>query len=150
MRRFRGMALALVMITLSTTAAMVRPAAPLPTVTVYKTASCSCCARWVDYMRAAGFKVEVNDVADVTEFADAAGVPQALRSCHTAVVGGYTIEGHVDADLVKKLLSEHPAVAGLAVPGMVTGSPGMEGNRRDPYDVVAWSKKGTTSVYARR
>ncbi|HTO73887.1 MAG TPA: DUF411 domain-containing protein [Gemmatimonadales bacterium] len=150
MRRPRAAPLAILLIALTTTTAMVRPAAPLPTVTVYKLASCGCCAKWVDHMRAAGFKVEVNDVADVGEYADGAGVPPALRSCHTAVVGGYAIEGHVPADLVKKMLTEHPAIAGLAVPGMVTGSPGMEGNRREPYDVVAWSKQGTTSVYARR
>jgi hypothetical protein len=130
---------------------MRRPApVALPTVIVYKSATCGCCSKWVDHIKAAGFTVEVHDVADVAEYADASGVPVALRSCHTAVVGGYAIEGHVPADLIKRVLAEHPKIAGLAVPGMVTGSPGMEGNRQDPYDVVAWSAGGKTSVFARR
>jgi hypothetical protein len=140
MRRSPVALFALVAIALSTTAAAMRRPAPvaLPTVIVYKSATCG----W--------FTVEVHDVADVAEYADASGVPVALRSCHTAVVGGYAIEGHVPADLIKRVLAEHPKIAGLAVPGMVTGSPGMEGNRQDPYDVVAWSAGGKTSVFARR
>jgi len=151
MRRSPLAFIAVAAVALSTTAAIIRPVpVMLPKVTVYKSASCGCCAKWVDHLKAAGFPVEVNDVADVAEYADASGVPAALRSCHTAVVGGYTIEGHVPADLIKRLLAEHPKVAGLAVPGMVTGSPGMEGNRQDSYDVVAWSAGGKTSVFARR
>jgi hypothetical protein len=80
---------------------------------------------------------------------DSLGVPAALRSCHTAVVGGYVIEGHVPAELIERLLAEHPThVRGLAVPGMVTGSPGMEGPNPQDYDVIAFDRDGTTHVYA--
>lgn len=152
MPRLRVTLLAVVAIAFSTMGAMVRPGtpAPLPTVVVYKNPSCGCCTKWVEHLKAAGFPLEVHDVADASEFADASGVPAALRSCHTAVVKGYAIEGHVPADLIKRLLDEHPKIAGLAVPGMVTGSPGMEGNRKDAYDVIAWSANGKTSVFAKR
>jgi hypothetical protein len=124
--------------------------AALPVVTVYKSPSCGCCAAWVKHMQAAGFTVSVKDVADVDPMKDEAGVPTALRSCHTALVSGYTIEGHVPAELVKKLLAEHPKAAGLAVPGMVSGSPGMEGGPKQAYDVIEWTRDGKTSVYAHR
>jgi len=151
MRRSLVVVVALIAIALSTTGAMARHVvAPLPVVTVYKTATCGCCAKWIDHLKAAGFPVEAHDVADVSEYAANAGVPTALRSCHTAIVKGYAIEGHVPADLIKRMLVEQPKIAGLAVPGMVMGSPGMEGNRQDSYDVVAWSKDGKTSVYAHR
>jgi hypothetical protein len=78
------------------------------------------------------------------------GVPFRLTSCHTARVGKYVIEGHVPADLIQRLLAVHPALAGLSVPGMVTGSPGMEGPGAEPYDVIAWDRDGKTTVYARR
>jgi len=151
MRRSLVSILAVCAMVLSTAGAMTHKAtAPLPLVTVYKSATCTCCGKWIDHLKAAGFPVEVHDVADISEAADNAGVPAALRSCHTAVVKGYAIEGHVPADLIKQLLTEKPKVAGLAVPGMVMGSPGMEGNRQDKYDVVAWSADGKTSVYAHR
>jgi hypothetical protein len=136
----------------ATAAAALRPAplAPLPKVVVYKNASCGCCSKWIDYLKSAGFPVEVHDVDDVSEFADASGVPSALRSCHTAVVQGYVIEGHVPADLMQKLLTEKPRLAGLSVPGMVVGSPGMDGSPAQHYDVVSWSKDGKTAVYAKR
>src|SRR3989442_14641212 len=125
-----------------------RPAARSgPVVTVYKSPSCGCCAKWVERMRAAGFTVNVHDTDDLSEVMSSFGVPSALGSCHTASVGGYVIEGHVPADLVKRLLAEHPAVTGLAVPGMVAGSPGMEQGRSQPYDVIAWDKQGHSSVY---
>lgn len=135
------------------TAAMARveAVAPAPVVTVYKSPTCGCCTKWVDHMRAAGFTVEVHDMDNVNPLKDEVGVPNALRSCHTAVVNGYTLEGHVPADLVQKLLKEKPkTVAGLAVPGMPMGSPGMEGPRKDAYDVVAYTAGGKTSVYAKR
>jgi hypothetical protein len=126
-------------------------AAAAPVVTVYKSPTCGCCAKWVDHMRAAGFEVEVHEMPDVTPLKDEVGVPAALRSCHTAVVSGYTLEGHVPADLVQKLLEEKPRnTAGLAVPGMPMGSPGMEGSRKDAYEVVAYTADGKTSVFAKR
>jgi hypothetical protein len=131
--------------------AQVEAVAPAPTVTVYKSPTCGCCVKWVEHMRTAGFQVQVHDMDDLSPLKDEVGVPAALRSCHTAVVNGYTIEGHVPADLVHKLLEEKPkSVAGLAVPGMPMGSPGMEGPRKDPYAVIAYRADGTTSVYAER
>jgi hypothetical protein len=78
------------------------------------------------------------------------GVPDRLRSCHTAVVEGYVIEGHVPADLIHKVLKEKPPIVGLAVPGMPVGSPGMEGTKPEPYEVFTFDKHGKTTVYAKR
>ena len=119
-------------------------------VVVYKTPTCGCCKAWVDHLRANGFDVVERDSADLAPVKVAHGVPGALESCHTAVVDGYVIEGHVPADLVAKLLAERPEVAGLAVPGMPAGSPGMEGPYKEAYDVLAFQKDGRTTVYARR
>jgi hypothetical protein len=125
------------------------PPAPAP-VAVYKSATCGCCAKWNDHMRTAGFAVNSTDLPDVTPVKDKHGVPANLRSCHTAVIGGYVIEGHVPADVIKKLLRERPAVVGIAVPGMPMGSPGMEGSRVDAYNVMSFDKSGATKVYASR
>jgi hypothetical protein len=117
---------------------------------VYKTPTCGCCRAWVDHARAAGFDVQVVDTADVDPVKREHGVPGHLGSCHTAVVDGFVIEGHVPAADVVRLLREKPqGVAGLAVPGMPRGSPGMEvpGGARDPYDVIAFSKEGRVSVF---
>ncbi len=120
-------------------------------VTVYKSPTCGCCGKWIDHMRAAGFQVKVVDLDDLTEIKQASGVPMRLRTCHTAVAGNYVIEGHVPADLVKKVLQDKPPAAGIAVPGMPIGSPGMEaGVQRDAYDVLLFMKDGKTSVYAKR
>jgi len=119
--------------------------------TVYKTPTCGCCAKWVDHMKAAGFDVKVQDMDDLTEIKQASGVPVRLRSCHTAVVGNYVVEGHVPADVVKKLLAEKPKTTGIAVPGMPVGSPGMEmGSEKAPYEVVTFDKTGKTTVFAKR
>ncbi|HEY7685029.1 MAG TPA: DUF411 domain-containing protein, partial [Gemmatimonadales bacterium] len=131
--------------------AQARPAqAALPAMTVYKSATCGCCTKWIEHMRSAGFTVVAHDTEDHAGVMGNFGVPFRLGSCHTAQVGSYAIEGHVPADLIRKLLEEHPAIAGLAVPGMVTGSPGMEGPGAEHYNVVAWDRQGKTSVYARR
>ncbi|MCC7194372.1 MAG: hypothetical protein IT356_02320 [Gemmatimonadaceae bacterium] len=103
------------------------------------------------HIERAGFKVKAVDMDDLTAAKRSAGVPQALESCHTALVGPYVVEGHVPADLIKKMLDETPKIAGLAVPGMVVGSPGMEqGNVRQPYAIIAFTRAGQSSVYARR
>ena len=130
-------------------AAAQTPPAPAP-VSVFKSATCGCCAKWNDHMRTAGFTVNSTDLPDVAVMKDKHGVPAPLRSCHTAVVGGYVIEGHVPADVIKKLLRERPAVVGIAVPGMPMGSPGMEGSRVDSYNVMSFDKSGATKVYASR
>lgn len=119
-------------------------------VTVYKDPNCGCCSKWVDHLRANGFAVKSHDVQDVTPYEVRHGVPQHLGACHTAVVEGYAIEGHVPAQDIKRLLQERPNVQGLAVPGMPVGSPGMEhpGGIKHPYAVVTFDKTGKTTVYA--
>lgn len=123
----------------------------LPGVTVYKSPTCGCCAAWVDHMRGAGFEVDVVD--DPERLAEAKrrhAIGPGHTSCHTAEVGGYFVEGHVPASDVKRLLAEAPAdLAGLAVPGMPMGSPGMEGPRKDPYEVIAIHESGAAEVFAR-
>jgi hypothetical protein len=122
-----------------------------PGLTVYKDEGCGCCRKWVDHMRASGFGVTAHDVPDIDVIKQQLGVPQSLASCHTALVGGYVVEGHVPAAVVRRLLKERPQVAGIAVPGMPVGSPGMEmGDRRDPYDVIAFARDGKTSVFAKQ
>jgi hypothetical protein len=120
-------------------------------ITVYKDASCDCCARWVKHLSANGFAVSAHDVANVDEIKRTMQVPTELQSCHTAVVNKYVIEGHVPADVIKKLLAEKPAVRGLAAPGMPMGSPGMEmGGKADHYDIIAFATGKPSRVFARR
>jgi hypothetical protein len=109
-------------------------------VTVYKATWCKCCGAWVDHLEAEGFKVTVIERDDVTPDKERLGVPADLHSCHTGVIDGYVLEGHVPAAEVKRLLKDRPKAIGLAVPGMPIGSPGMEqGTERDAYDVVLFS-----------
>ena len=119
------------------------------TLLVTKTAVCGCCRVWVERMKAAGFTVEVKDVESVTPTARRLGVPDKLRSCHTAEIGGYAIEGHVPAVDIKRLLAQRPKAAGIAVPGMVAGTPGMEhGGHSEPYQVILFDRAGKTRVFA--
>ncbi len=120
----------------------------LPAMTVWKSPWCGCCGEWVDHMRAAGFEVRVQDVEDLGLVKRMASVPDALQSCHTARVGGYTIEGHVPAADVGRLLDERPDAIGLFVPGMPSGSPGMENGQHDPYDVLMLKRGGDTEVFS--
>jgi hypothetical protein len=122
-----------------------------PRVTVYKSPTCGCCSNWVEHMKKNGFVVTTQDVDDVDAVKMKHGVPPGASSCHTAIVDGYVVEGHVPADAVKRMLKERPQAVGIAVPGMPVGSPGMEqGEARDPYDVVTFDRSGKTSVYERR
>lgn len=122
--------------------------APAPLVTVYKNRACGCCGGWIEHMRAAGFELRVFDVDDVTPHKQRLGVPLALASCHTAEVGGYAIEGHVPAQDVRRLLAERPAAGrGLAVPGMVPSSPGMDGPRT-AYTTLLFDARGGTRPFA--
>ena len=125
---------------------------PAKNATVYKTPSCGCCKKWVDHMQKSGYTVTVHDLEDVTPIKKKYAVPDALASCHTAIVtGGYIIEGHVPADVIDKLIAQAPKdVIGLAVPGMPAGSPGMEGGTAEKYDIVAFDKAGKTKVFAKR
>ena len=103
---------------------------------------------WVAHLEANGFTVKTTDVRDLNAVKTEAGVPAVLSSCHTALVDGYVVEGHVPADDVKRLLSERPAIAGISVPGMPIGSPGMEGPNPQPFDVVAFDEDGAFSRFS--
>ena len=125
-------------------------AAAATTIEVVKSPYCGCCTHWVEYLRAEGFEVRVVETEDVTPTARRLGVPDNVRSCHTASVEGYAIEGHVPAADIRRLLSERPDAAGIAVPGMPVGSPGMEqGDRRQPYATILFTRDGRRSVFAR-
>jgi hypothetical protein len=119
-------------------------------VTVYKSRTCGCCAKWVDHLRDNGFSPTARDEEEMDQLKDELGIPQALRSCHTAIVGQYLIEGHVPAADIRRLLAERPKAAGLAVPGMPSGSPGMAqpGDPEGGYDVLAFQSNGSTRVFA--
>jgi hypothetical protein len=123
-----------------------------PVLSVFKSPTCGCCAKWVDHMKAAGFETRVQDVEDMAAVKAKLGVGTELSSCHTAQVDGYVIEGHVPATSVQRLLKERPKVVGLAVPGMPMGSPGMEvpSGKKDSYSVLAFEKGGKTSVYEKK
>jgi hypothetical protein len=119
-------------------------------ITVYKSASCGCCTKWVDHLRASGFAPAVHDEENMDAIKDEMGVPKGVRSCHTALVDRYLVEGHVPAADLRRLLKERPAVAGLAVPGMPKSTPGMAmpGDTPEPYQVLAFARDGKTTVYA--
>lgn len=121
-----------------------------PTVSVYKTPTCGCCRKWVDHLKANGFSVRTTDLDNLDAVKVKYGVPSDFGSCHTAVVSGYVVEGHVPAKDIQRLLRERPKIAGLAVPSMPAGSPGMEipGGKVQPYRVLTFDKNGTSSVYA--
>lgn len=124
-------------------------AAKKPVITVYKTPTCGCCHEWVAHLQQNGFEVVAQDVPDTAPYRSRFGVPKALGSCHTGVIDGYALEGHVPAADIRRLLTERPKARGLAVPGMPVGSPGMEveGTRRDAYDVVLFSDDGRRKVW---
>lgn len=128
------------------------PSGAKTVIQVYKSPTCGCCTSWVEHIRDSGFQAEVIDVTDeaLQQRKSKLGVGPRLASCHTAIVNGYVVEGHVPAADIKRMLSEKPAIIGIAAPGMPVGSPGMEvpGGRKDKYDVVAFSKGGATRVFA--
>ena len=114
---------------------------------VYKTPTCGCCAKWVEHLRANGFDVTVLDVPSTASYRQKYGVPDKLQSCHTGVVNGYSIEGHVPAREILRLVKSEAKAKGLAVPGMPLGSPGMEAGRSDAYSVLLFDAEGKASVY---
>jgi hypothetical protein len=133
-------------------AAQPKPVSSRIAAIVYKTPTCGCCSLWVEHLRANGFQVEAKDVssAEVRAVSKAAGLPEDGTSCHTAKIGNYVVEGHVPASDIHRMLKEKPAIAGIAAPGMPMGSPGMEqGGAKEAYDVVAFTKDGKTSVFAK-
>jgi hypothetical protein len=125
-------------------------AANQPSIEVWKDPDCGCCKDWVTHLEKSGFKVKVNQSGNEV-VRDRLGMPKQLGSCHTALVAGYAIEGHVPASDIKRLLREKPAAIGLSVPGMPVGSPGMDGavygGRKDPFYVLLVSKNGSSRVY---
>lgn len=120
-----------------------------PVVEVWKDSTCGCCKEWIAVLRKAGFAVTAHDGGNATARTKA-GIAREYGSCHTALVGGYAIEGHVPVREIRRLLKERPDAVGLAVPGMVVGSPGMEqGGRVDPYTVLLLHRDGGSSAYAK-
>jgi len=136
-------------------AAVTAFAGPLPAVaepiqaTLYKNPQCTCCEGYATYLRQNGFAVDVKPTNDLTEISRKAGVPENLQGCHTMFVGGYVVDGHVPVDVVNKLLSERPAIAGITLPGMPLGAPGMAGTKNGTFTVYAVTKDGKApTVYA--
>lgn len=120
-----------------------------PTIEVWKSPTCNCCSKWIEILRKDGFNVTVHNESAMNPLKTKLGVPVSLASCHTGIVEGYVIEGHVPAEDIKRLLKERPKTKGLAVPGMPIGSPGMEMESRiDPYEVLLFSEQGPPSVFA--
>jgi hypothetical protein len=136
--RFEPRSIALAVALFGSVAAAAQAQAEPATVQVYKSPSCSCCQGWVEHLRSEGFAVTVQDLDDLTAIKRMAGVPDRLQSCHTAVVEGYTVEGHVPAVAIERLLQERPDIDGLAAPGMPAGSPGMPSPTPERYDVMAF------------
>lgn len=123
--------------------------ADAPVLTVYKSPTCGCCSTWATYMGRQGFRVVNVETDDLASVRDSLGVPGDIAACHTATVDGYTVEGHVPADQVRRLLAERPDARGIAVPGMPIGSPGMEqGDLRQPYSVLLVHDSGEATVFA--
>jgi hypothetical protein len=119
-------------------------------VTVYKSPTWGCCGAWADHLEENGFDVAIRDVGNLAAVKTENHIPPELEACHTAIVDGYVIEGHVPAADIKRLLAERPAVTGLVVPGMPVGSSGMESAAAaDPYEVLTFDKSGAREVYAR-
>jgi hypothetical protein len=120
-------------------------------ITVYKSSTCGCCAKWVDHIRANDFAPEVHDDEEMERRKDSLGVPMSVRSCHTAKLEGYLIEGHVPASDIRRLLTERPKVAGLAVPQMPSGTPGMAppGAPIEGFDVIAFQASGASRIFSR-
>jgi hypothetical protein len=123
-----------------------------PSMEVYKSPTCGCCSKWVDHVRAGGITVKVSEMSDeeLATLKEKHGIPRTAQSCHTGLVGGYVVEGHVPVSEVHRLLKERPAVAGIAVGGMPTGSPGMEvpGRPAQTYNVVTFDKQGAVKVFS--
>lgn len=139
MHRAIAIILALTWITLGSSAAA-EPAE----IQVYKSPKCGCCSKWVDHLRSNGFTVNETNVEDLASIKRDNGIPPELASCHTALVDGYVVEGHVPAADLKRLLEERPEIAGIAVPGMPIGSPGMEGPHPERYQVLSFGGSGVS------
>ena len=132
-------------------ASVAAQAPPLHQMTVYKSPTCGCCAKWVEHMKKAGFDLTVTDTDNVSLIKAEHKVPSNLAACHTAIVNGYVVEGHVPEDVIRKMLAEKPKISGIAVAGMPMGAPGMETEGvPQTYDVMAFDATGTSHVYAKK
>ena len=117
--------------------------------TLYKSPQCGCCEGYAAYLRQNGFEVDVKETNDLAEISHKAGVPERFQGCHTVFIDGYVVDGHVPVNVIRKLLSERPKIAGITLPGMPQGSPGMTGLKTEPFKIYAVSKDGATpTVYA--
>jgi hypothetical protein len=139
-RTFLGIAVAATLVATKVTAGV-------PVIEVYKSPTCGCCGKWAEHLRNDGFAVNVHAIPGIDAFRVRTGVPAALASCHTALVGGYVVEGHVPATDIRRLLSERPKALGVAVPGMPMGAPGMDAPHASGYDVLLFQADGATRVY---
>ena len=118
-----------------------RAASPIPA-TLYKNPQCSCCEGYAQYLEKNGFRVDVKPTNNLAEISRNAGVPEDLEGCHTMFVGGYVVDGHVPVEVIRKLLAEKPAIAGITLPGMPSGSPGMVGQKTETWTIYAVTKDG--------
>jgi len=145
-----GLTVAFIALALTTAAAPISlpEAAKKPIITVYKDPGCGCCKSWIEHLIKHGYRVDAKDTPNMTEIKRTLGVPDGLTACHTAIVNGYLIEGHVPAADIDRLLAQKPRIAGLAVPEMPMGSPGMEGGPAQRYQVLTFDKSGKTGVFA--
>ncbi len=118
------------------------------TVSVYKSPTCGCCTGWVDYLRDNQFKVKIFDVQDLDSIKDKHGISKNLESCHTALVDGYIVEGHVPAEDIHRLLEDKPDIKGLSAPGMPAMSPGMASQIPKNYDVLSFDENGNVEIFS--
>src|SRR5262245_9541312 len=127
-----------------------RPALAAPVQAIlYKNPQCGCCEGYAAYLRENGFEVDVKPTNDLEEISQKAGVPEDLQGCHTMFIEGYVVDGHVPVEVIKKLLSERPRIAGITLPGMPEGSPGMTGRKQETFVIYAVSKDAPPTVYAK-
>ena len=116
---------------------------------LYKNPQCGCCETYAAYLRDNGFDVEVKPTMDLAQISSDAGVPPEMEGCHTMIVDGYVVDGHVPVNVINKLLAERPAIAGITLPGMPMGSPGMDGPKSGPFTIYAVTKDGAKpTIYA--
>ncbi len=120
-----------------------------PTLTIYKSETCGCCTLYGQYLEQNDYNIEIKDLPDITSIKDQYNIPEKLRSCHTTIINGYFIEGHIPAEAIQKLLTEKPSIAGIAMPGMPSGSPGMPGAKKEPFVIYTITKDGNISEFMR-
>ena len=148
MLRFATTSILIALLSIACSAEESEPISDFPIVQVYKSPTCGCCSKWVSHLEEHGFEIKATDVNDINVIKRSYGIPPALASCHTAVVGDYLVEGHVHAEDIIKLLKQKPAIKGIAVPGMPIGSPGMEGGDPESFDVVSFNAVGETEIFS--